>query len=93
MILNTMKNEIINYVEVKKLKKPMLIGHSLGAFMTLWLHSSKPDLFGKSICVDGLPFISAINNPLATSESVKNNPQMDKQTTIKNFIALANEGT
>lgn len=91
-ILNTVKKEIITYVKDKKLKKPLLIGHSLGAFMTLWLHSSQPDMFGKSICVDGLPFISAVNNPSATSESIKNNPQMDKQTTIKNFISLPNEG-
>ena len=92
LILNTVKNQIIDYVKDKKMRKPILIGHSLGAFMTLWLHSTEPNLFGKSICVDGLPFISAINNSGATSESIKNNPQMDKQTTIKNFIALPNEG-
>lgn len=91
LILNTVKNQIIQYVKDKKLKKPMLMGHSLGAFMTLWLQSTEPDLFGKSICVDGLPFISAINNPTATSESIRNNPQMNKNATIKNFIALPNE--
>ena len=54
-ILKTVRNELINYVKTKKLNKPMLIGHSLGAFMSLWVSSVEPDLFGKIICVDGLP--------------------------------------
>src|SRR6187402_662542 len=36
-ILKTVRNELINYVKTKKLNKPMLIGHSLGAFMSLWV--------------------------------------------------------
>jgi len=91
-ILKTVHNQIIQYVKDKNLQKPMLIGHSLGAFMTLWLHSSEPDLFGKSICVDGVPFISAIYNPLATAESLKKNPQFNKAMVIKNFVNLPNEG-
>lgn len=91
-ILKTVRNQIVQYVKDKKLKKPMLIGHSLGAFMTLWLHSIEPDLFGKSICVDGVPFISAIYNPLATAESLKENPQFNKTLVIENFKKLPNEG-
>lgn len=91
-ILKTVRDQIIQYVKDKKLKKPMLIGHSLGAFMTLWLNSTEPDLFGKGICVDGLPFISAIGKPEITAESLRNNPQYDKQTTINNFKAIPNEG-
>ena len=91
-ILKTVRNEIINYVKTKKLKKPMLIGHSLGAFMTLWVQTTEPELFGKSICVDGLPFISAIGKPETTAESVKANPQYNKQNTIANFKALPSEG-
>ena len=90
-ILKTVHNEIIQYVKDNKLKKPMLIGHSLGAFMTLWVHSTEPELFGKSICVDGLPFVSAIGKPETTAESVKNNPQFNKATTIANFKALPTE--
>ncbi len=91
-ILKTVHDQIIQYVKTNKLQKPMLIGHSLGAFMTLWLHSSEPDLFGKSICVDGVPFISAIYNPLATAESVKANPQFNKAMVIENFKNLPDEG-
>lgn len=91
-ILLTVRNQIIQYVKDKKLKKTMLIGHSLGAFMTLWLNSVEPDLFGKGICVDGLPFVSAISNPAATVESLKSNPQFNKEAVINNFKSIPTEG-
>ncbi|WP_051224047.1 alpha/beta fold hydrolase [Flavobacterium tegetincola] len=91
-ILQTVHDQIIQYVKNNKLRKPKLIGHSLGAFMTLWLHSSEPDLFGKSICVDGVPFISAIYNPTATAETLKQDPQFNKAMVIQNFINLPKEG-
>lgn len=91
-ILKTVRNQIIQYVKDKKLQKPMLIGHSLGAFMTLWLHSTEPDLFGKSICVDGVPFISAIFNPLATAEKLKIDPNYNKETVIENFKKIPDKG-
>lgn len=91
-ILETVKTDIINYVKTKKLKKPMIIGHSLGGFMTLWLQSEEPDLFGKSICVDGVPFITAIGNPTATAENTKSKPEYNKQAAIANFKMIPNEG-
>ncbi|WP_051269892.1 alpha/beta fold hydrolase [Flavobacterium suncheonense] len=91
-ILKTVRDEIIRYVKDHKMKKPMLIGHSLGAFMTLWLQSTEPDLFGKSVCVDGLPFVSAIGKPETTAEAVKANPQFNKEAVIQNFKALPSEG-
>ena len=91
-ILKTVRNQIVQYVKDNKLKKPMLIGHSLGAFMTLWLQSTEPDLFGKSICVDGVPFISAIYNPLATAEKLKIDPNYNKETVIENFKKIPDEG-
>ena len=46
-ILKTVKNEIIKYVKENHLNKPVLIGHSLGAFMSLWVASEEPSLFSK----------------------------------------------
>lgn len=91
-ILKNVRNQIIDYVKDKNLQKPILIGHSLGAFMTLWLHSCEPDLFGPSICVDGVPFISAIYNPLATAETLKNDPNYNKESVIQNFKKIPDEG-
>lgn len=84
-ILQTVKEDIAKYVKDKKLNKPALIGHSLGAFMTLWLQADYPDLFGKGICVDGVPFISALGNPKAKAEDLKNNPMYNKEAVIENF--------
>jgi len=91
-ILQDERDAIIKYVKENNLKKPMLIGHSLGGFMILWLQSLEPDLFGESIIVDAVPFISAINDSKVTEQSVKDNPQFEKATVIANFESLPNEG-
>jgi N-formylmaleamate deformylase len=90
-ILKTVRNELINYVKTKKLNKPIMIGHSLGAFMSLWVSSVEPDLFGKIICVDGLPFVSAMQDTTANAEVLKKNPQFDPVTVAKNFELLPTE--
>jgi N-formylmaleamate deformylase len=90
-ILKTVRNELINYVKTNKLNKPMLIGHSLGAFMSLWVSSVEPDLFGKIICVDGLPFVSAMQDTTANAEVLKKNHQFDPVTVAKNFEMLPTE--
>ncbi|WP_207433128.1 alpha/beta fold hydrolase [Sabulibacter ruber] len=89
--LNSVRDEIIAYVQENKLKKPVLVGHSLGGYLVLALSVKAPDMFGKVVCVDGLPFIGAVRNPNATVESIKPmadqmrksmatpNPQMQKQ--------------
>ena len=91
-ILATVKTDIAKYVTDHKLNKPILIGHSLGAFMTLWLQSDYPNLFGKGICVDGLPFVSAVGKPETTAEATKANPQFNKEVVINNFKSLPSEG-
>ncbi|GAA5042187.1 alpha/beta hydrolase [Marivirga lumbricoides] len=91
-ILETVKNEIIQYAKTQKLKKPALIGHSLGAFLSLWVSSESPELFGKIIAVDGVPFISAMYNPEITADSMKNTPQMKPEVVVQNFMSLPEEG-
>lgn len=44
------------YVRAKKLKKPAVIGHSLGAFMAFDPGTAEPDLFGPLVAVEGVPF-------------------------------------
>lgn len=91
-ILKTVRNELINYVKTKKLNKPILMGHSLGAFMSLWVSSVEPDLFGKIICVDGLPFVSAVGDTTANAEVLKKNPQFDPVTVANNFEMIPEAG-
>jgi N-formylmaleamate deformylase len=88
LILKTVRDEIIKYVKEKKLNQPIVIGHSLGSLMGLWLSSEAPDLFGKLICVDGMPFYSALNNPNANADSLKKDPRYNVENAIKNFEAM-----
>ncbi len=91
-ILEKVKQELINYVQTKNLVRPVLIGHSLGAFMSLWASSEAPALFGKVICVDGLPFVSALSDPKANADSLKKSPMYDTAMVVKNFQRLPDSG-
>lgn len=74
--LETVRLDLAKYIHDKKLKKPIIIGHSLGGFLALWLASKEPDLVGKLIIVDSLPFLPAAQQPNATVETIK--PQAEK---------------
>ena len=80
--LEAVKDDLIDYVKNKKLSKPVIIGHSMGGFISLWAAASAPDLFGKVISVDGPAFLAALQMPTATSESAKG-----MATQIKNGMA------
>jgi pimeloyl-ACP methyl ester carboxylesterase len=66
--LKTLRDEIIRYIDTEKLKKPTLIGHSMGGLTSLLVASKENPKVGKVIVVDALPFFSLIFNPLATTE-------------------------
>jgi pimeloyl-ACP methyl ester carboxylesterase len=80
--LGSVKDEVIAYVKTSKLKKPVIIGHSMGGFLAFWAASSAPDLFSGIVAVDGLPFLPAIQIPGATSESSK-----PMATNMKNMMS------
>lgn len=69
--LSHVRDDIIAYVKAKKLSHPALIGHSLGGFMVYYLAEKEPTLWGRLVCVDGVPFLSALSNPNATSEGMQ----------------------
>jgi pimeloyl-ACP methyl ester carboxylesterase len=75
--LQTVRDEVIQYIKAQRLNKPTLVGHSLGGFTALWVSATTPDLVGPVVVVDALPFIGAIMNPAATAES--NRPQAEAQ--------------
>jgi pimeloyl-ACP methyl ester carboxylesterase len=69
--LEKVRTDLAAYIREKKMKKPTIVGHSLGGFMALWLASVEPDLVGPLVVVDSLPFLGALNNPNATPETIK----------------------
>lgn len=69
--LEEVKNELIAYVKENKLNKPTLIGHSMGGFLGLWAAAESPDVFGKIVSVDGVPYFPVLVMPGITAETAK----------------------
>lgn len=57
------------YVKAAGLEQPAVIGHSMGGLSALMLAQQHPDLVGRVMSVDSLPFFSALYGPQATVES------------------------
>lgn len=61
--LPKIKDQVVAYVKTKKLNKPVIIGHSLGGTLGLWLAATNQSLFKKVIAVDALPCNGAVMMP------------------------------
>lgn len=57
--------ELVRYIG--ELKSPVIIGHSLGGTMALWLAETVPGL-GGIVDVEGLPFLKGAGDPSMTEE-------------------------
>jgi pimeloyl-ACP methyl ester carboxylesterase len=77
---------IVNYINDKKILKPIFIGHSIGGGMALLIASDYPDLLSKIIVVDALPCLGALQNPAFIAEK---NP--DCSPYVKQFSSLNSE--
>lgn len=70
-VLQAIRDALIDYVREENLSKPVLMGHSMGGFISLWASSIEPELFGKIISVDGLPYFPALIMPDMTPETAQ----------------------
>ncbi len=63
--------EIARYIREQGLEKPAVVGHSMGGTIGLMLAARHPDLVGRLMVVDMIPFMGAMFAPPgATAESV-----------------------
>ncbi|MBS0296492.1 MAG: alpha/beta hydrolase [Proteobacteria bacterium] len=63
---------IARYISDQHLKRPAVIGHSLGGEAALMLAARHPDAVGRIMAVDSLPFLGALfGGPQATPEKLK----------------------
>ena len=69
--LPKVRDELIDYIRSEKLDHPLIVGHSLGGFMALWIAETAPELPGRLLVVDALPFLPAILNPDATPQTIR----------------------
>lgn len=68
--LDTIRDEVLRYVQEQKIDTPTLVGHSMGGFTSIRVAAKSPERVGSVIVVDSLPFFSLIFNPSATAEFV-----------------------
>lgn len=59
-LLPAVKRDLATYIRDNHLEHPVVIGHSLGGFLALWLAETEPDLVGPVISVDGLPYAAEL---------------------------------
>lgn len=69
--LQAVRDELIEYTRSKGLKNTILMGHSMGGFLSLWAAAEAPDLFAKVVSVDGIPYFPVLQMPQITPESAK----------------------
>lgn len=69
--LAPMIEELARYIRDTGLEKPAVIGHSMGGLSGILLAQAHPDLVGKVMSVDSLPFFSALFGPQVTAEMAR----------------------
>jgi pimeloyl-ACP methyl ester carboxylesterase len=66
-----MAEELARYVREAGLERPAVIGHSMGGMTAVRLAQRHPELVGRVMSVDSLPFFSALFGPQVTAETAR----------------------
>ncbi len=66
-----MADELARYVREAGLERPTVVGHSMGGMTAVLLAQQHPDLVGRVMSVDSLPFFSALFGPQVTAETAR----------------------
>lgn len=88
-LLQDTRDQLLAYIKAQKLRRPVVIGHSLGGFLALWMAATDPTALGPLEIVDSLPFISAIQNPAATAEMARPQAEQLRQQLSRGHQPLA----
>jgi pimeloyl-ACP methyl ester carboxylesterase len=78
-MIQTIVTELAQYIEVLKLDKPAVIGHSMGGLIGLMLADQHPQDVGKLMVVDALPFFGVILDPSGTVDQIKQEARGERQ--------------
>ncbi len=66
-----MTDELARYVREAGLERPTVVGHSMGGMTAVLLAQQHPELVGRVMSVDSLPFFSALFGPQVTVETAR----------------------
>ena len=67
-LMHAVHDQLVEYIRAEHLDHPIVVGHSLGGVLSIWLAETDPDI-GGIVDVDGLPFLPAAYDPKATAET------------------------
>ncbi len=70
-MLENAREELADYIREHRLDHPVVVGHSLGGFLALDLAANHPELVGRLVIVDSLPFLMGAMQPGATVADAK----------------------
>ncbi|HET9505772.1 MAG TPA: alpha/beta hydrolase [Hymenobacter sp.] len=90
-LLQGVRDQLLTYIKTQKLTKPVVVGHSLGGFLALWMASTDPAALGPLEIVDALPFFSAIQNPATTAETARPMAEQMRQQVAQGRMTMAAE--
>jgi pimeloyl-ACP methyl ester carboxylesterase len=54
-IPSAVKDDVVKYIKEKQLDHPVIVGHSMGGFIAIWIAEAAPDLVGPVVVVDAGP--------------------------------------
>ncbi|MFK8046051.1 MAG: alpha/beta fold hydrolase [Crocinitomicaceae bacterium] len=80
--ISSIKEGIIKYVSTELSAKPIIVGHSLGGFISMSIACSEPEILSQLILVDSYPFLPSAFNPNTTKESVLPQAKQRQEATI-----------
>ena len=76
---NTIKEDLIHYIQNEKLSNITLIGHSMGGMIAIDLAAALPDKIDKLVLVDALPSMRDLMLPGVTADKIQYNTPYNNQ--------------
>jgi len=67
-LVPAVRDGLAEYIRQKHLRRPVVLGHSLGGSVAVALAEAQPNLSGPLVIVDSLPFFGGISNTDTTRE-------------------------
>jgi pimeloyl-ACP methyl ester carboxylesterase len=62
-VLGPVAEEIVRYIKVAGLKRPAIVGHSMGGTLGLMIAARHPDVLSRLMVVDMMPYLGAVFAP------------------------------
>lgn len=80
------KTGIATFIKDYQIEKPIIIGHSMGGGLAMAIAADYPDIVGKIVVVDALPYLAVLTNP--TSKPQEN---LDCSSNVSYFTSLPDD--